>query len=204
MPKIWGRRNSTNVKKVLWAAETLGLAYERIDAGGPFGVVDTPAFLAKNPNGLVPVWEDGDVVLFESNAIVRYLAAKDGGELWIADPAARARAEMWMDWVASFGGPFRDVVFGLVRTPPEKRDHAAIDRGRAGCARLFGIADGALRTRPWLSGDRFGIADIALGPFAYVWMELGLGVAEQTALADWYRRLETRRGWKETVAIGLS
>jgi len=158
MLKIWGRANSANVKKVLWTAEELGVAYERVDAGGAFGVVGSPEFRAMNPNGLVPVVQDGDLTLYEwsikeviahiahyENVIVRWLAAKYGvGSLWIADPDARAKAEVWMDWSHSYAVPFRDVVFGLLRTPPEQRDHAAIARGIEACAALFGVADAAL------------------------------------------------------------
>ncbi len=204
MLKIWGRNNSVNVKKVLWAAEELGLAYERIDAGGAFGRVDTPEYLAMNPNGLVPVLQDGDLTLFESNTIVRYLAARDAGPLWIADAGRRASAEKWMDWTTSFAAPFREVIFGLVRTPPEKRDLAAIEKGRVACARLFGIADGALAQSPWLSGANFGIADIALGPFAYVWNEIAIERPAHPALADWYARLAARPAWQKVIAIGVS
>ncbi|TBW34320.1 glutathione S-transferase family protein [Siculibacillus lacustris] len=203
--KIWGRRNSANVKKVLWAAEELGLPYEQIDAGGAFGIVSTPDYLARNPNGLVPLLEDGDLTLWESNTIVRYLAARYGaGTLWIADPGARAEAEKWMDWSHQFAAPFREVIFGLLRTPPEKRNLAAIEGGRVAVARLFGIADAALATTPWLSGPAFGIADIVLGPFAYVWMELAIERPDHPHLADWYRRLQTRPTWPTAVAIGLS
>jgi glutathione S-transferase len=205
MLKIWGRNNSVNVKKVLWAVEELAAPYERIDAGGAFGRVDTPEFLEMNPNGLVPVLQDGDVTLFESNTIVRWLAAKrpEGG-LWIADATDRAQAEKWMDWTMSFAAPFREVIFGLVRTPAEKRDLAAIEKGRVACARLFGIADAALAKSHWLSGERFGIADIALGPYAYVWNELAIERPEHPALADWYARLAKRPAWKKVIAIGVS
>src|SRR5690606_18603144 len=126
---IWGRKNSSNVRKVLWCAEEAGLAYERIDAGGAFGVVNEPAYRALNPNGVVPTLEDGDLVLWESNAIVRYLAAQYAADsLYLPDPRQRASAEKWMDWTTStFAAPFRTVFWGTLRTPPEQRDQAAID-----------------------------------------------------------------------------
>ncbi len=152
--KIWGRTNSANVKKALWCAEELGLAYERIDAGGVFGVVDEPAFRALNPNGLVPVLEDGDLVLWESNTIVRYLAAKYGaGHLRLDNPATQASAEKWMDWtLGTVVRPFSDVFWGLVRTPPAERDPAKIAAGLEACNRALAIADAALAVRRWLSG----------------------------------------------------
>ena len=134
MLKIWGRTTSSNVQKVMWAVGELGLAYERIDIGGPFGKNNEPAYLAMNPNGLVPTLEEDDgFLLWESNSIVRYLAAKHGpGKLEPKDLRAQASAGRWMDWQLSVAGPAITPVFwGLIRTPPEKRDPAAID-GRQG------------------------------------------------------------------------
>lgn len=130
MLKIWGRANSTNVKKILWVVEELDLVYQRIDAGGAFGVVNDPAFRVMNPNGLVPVLEDGDVVLWESNTILRYLAARYGDAGFNpVDPVARAQAEKWMDWVTStIATPFRDVFWGMIRTPAADRDMAKSKR----------------------------------------------------------------------------
>ncbi|MGO4838762.1 glutathione S-transferase, partial [Rhizobiaceae sp. 2RAB30] len=118
--KIWGRMNSTNVRKVLWCAEEIGLAYEHINAGGSFGVVKGPDYLAMNPNGLVPCLKDGDLILWESNAIVRYLARQYGRQpLAAADAGAWASADKWMDWTSlSFAGPFRDLFWNLVRCSP--------------------------------------------------------------------------------------
>jgi glutathione S-transferase len=205
MPKIWGRANSSNVKKVLWLCEELGVPYERVDAGGPFGVVGTPEYRAMNPNGLVPVVQDGDLTLWESNTILRWLAAtRDDGRFWHADPAARARIEMWMDWQLSLAGPFRDVAWGLVRTPPEKRDTAAIEKGLATLRGLFAIADAQLASHPFLSGDAFGLADIALGPMAYVWFELPIERPATPHLDRWRAELQKRPAWAKVVAIGVS
>src|SRR5450830_723752 len=120
MLKIWGRKNSSNVRKVLWCAEELGLDYEAIDAGGAFGVVDTPQYRALNPNGRVPMIEDGDFVLWESNTIVRYLCAKQASNWYPSDVKARASAEKWMDWnTSTLAEPFKAVFWGMVRTPAE-------------------------------------------------------------------------------------
>jgi len=205
MLEIWGRTNSVNVKKALWTLEELALPYVRHDAGGAFGVVDTPAYRAMNPNGLVPTLVDGDFTLWESHTIVRYLAAKYGdGRLIPADPRRRAVVEQWMDWVHSFAHPFREVIIGLVRTPPEKRDHAAIERGRQICVGLFAVADAALAARPWLGGEEFSVADVALGPYAYVWFELPIERPATPHLDRWYRELQKRPAWAKIVAIGLS
>src|SRR2546423_10276456 len=132
MLKIWGRTNSVNVKKALWAAEELGLKYERIDAGLQFGVNKTAEYLRMNPTGLVPTIEDEGFTLWESHTVVRYLAAKHGaGTLCPSDLQARADAERWMDWAFTFQRAMRDVFWGLIRTPPEKRDAKSIEAGRA-------------------------------------------------------------------------
>src|SRR5262249_30660124 len=127
--KIWGRTTSSNVQKVMWAIGEMGLKHERIDIGGPFGKNREAAYLAMNPNGLVPTLEEDDgFLLWESNSIVRYLAAKhQAAVLEPKDLRTRARASKWMDWQLSVLGPAITPVFwGLVRTPPEKRDPAAI------------------------------------------------------------------------------
>ena len=128
MLKIWGRANSINVQKVVWCARELGLAFERVDAGGSFGIVDTPAYRALNPNGKVPTIEDGELVLWESNAIVRYLAARHGpGTLWPEPLAARADADRWMDWaLVELIPAMRDAFVHLIRTPADRRDPKAI------------------------------------------------------------------------------
>src|SRR5215471_5330757 len=128
MLKLWGRINSINVQKVLWALEELKVPYERVDAGLQYGVVNEPFYRKMNPNGLVPTIEDDGLILWESNTIVRYLAAKHGaGTLCPTTAAARADVERWMDWqLTTLGRDMTTVFWGFVRTPPEKRDLAAI------------------------------------------------------------------------------
>src|SRR6266446_2236439 len=131
--KIWGRTTSSNVQKVMWAIGEMGLKYERIDVGAPFGKNREPAYLAMNPNGLVPTLEEEDgFLLWESNSIVRYLAGKHGpGRLEPADPRLRALAGKWMDWQLSVAGPaIFGAFWGLIRTPPEQRNQAAIDESK--------------------------------------------------------------------------
>src|SRR5437588_12573952 len=129
MLRIWGRNTSINVQKVLWAIGELGVAHERIDVGGSFGKNDEPEYLAKNPNGLVPTLEEEDgFILWESNTIVRYLAAKHGaGTLEPSDPKQRADSDRWMDWASNHGGPVITPVFwALIRTPADQRNMAQI------------------------------------------------------------------------------
>src|SRR5712671_913307 len=157
MLKLWGRINSINVQKVLWALAELKVPYERTDAGLQFGVVNEPFYRRMNPNGRVPTIEDDGLVLWESNAIVRYLAAKhSAGSLWPEDLKVRADADRWMDWKQTTFWPAIRVLFlGLMRTPPEKRDPRALEESRLKTAAVLGILDAHLETREYLAGDAF-------------------------------------------------
>src|SRR5476651_2237778 len=133
MIKIWGRNTSSNVQKAMWAVGELKLEHTRIDVGGAFGKTKEPAYLAMNPNSLVPTLEEENgFTMWESNSIVRYLAGKHQNRtLEPADLQARARAQMWMDWQLSVMAPAITPVFwGLIRTPPDKRDPKAIEAGK--------------------------------------------------------------------------
>lgn len=201
MLTIWGRNNSINVQKVTWCADELKLKYQRIDAGMEYGVVNTPQYRALNPNGLVPTIEDGGVVVWESNAIVRYLCAKYGaGSLWPEDPAARAQCDKWMDWQMSSVWPkLRPVFWGLIRTAPDKRDMAAIEEARKASADLFGILDAVLADREFVAGKHFTMGDIPLGVMAQRWFNLPIERAKQPHLEAWYQRLVKRAAFKTNV-----
>ena len=204
--KIWGRQNSSNVRKVLWCAEEIGLSYERLDAGGAFGVVDTPDYRALNPNGRVPTLQDGDLTLWESNTIVRYLAKRYGAEPFAPqDPALWATAEKWMDWSATtFAGPFRDVFWNVVRMTPETRDESAMVKGLAECTRLLAIPDAQLGETPFLSGQACGFGDIPLGSVAYAWFEMPIARPDLPHLAAWYERLKERPAYQTAVMTPLT
>ncbi|NBB11636.1 glutathione S-transferase family protein [Pseudomonas sp. SLFW] len=207
MLKIWGRKNSSNVRKALWAAEELGLAYEAISAGGAFGLNDQPDYLAKNPNGVVPMIEDGDFVLWESNAIVRYLTAQYAPDsaLHPSDPKARAQADKWMDWTTStFAGPFRTVFWGVLRTPADQQDWMQINLAKGTVEGLLRIVDETLAHQPWLSGDAFGMGDIPLGSFIYAWFEMPIERAELPHLKAWYERLQQRPAFRKAVMTALT
>lgn len=206
MLKIWGRKNSSNVRKALWAAEEAGVAYEAIDAGGAFGLVKDPEYRAKNPNGLVPLVEDGELVLWESNAIVRYLAARySAGNLYPENPALRARGDKWMDWTTSAFAPvFRDLFWGTLRTPPAERDPAKIAAALARCGELLAMPERALAEQPFLSGERFAMGDIPLGSFVYAWFEMPIQRPELPALQAWYGRLKERPAYCKAVMTALT
>ncbi|OGA68772.1 MAG: glutathione S-transferase [Betaproteobacteria bacterium RIFCSPLOWO2_12_FULL_65_14] len=205
MLKIWGRLNSVNVKKALWAMEELGLPYHRIDAGMQFGVNKTPEYLKMNPTGLVPTIDEDGFVLWESHTIVRYLAAKHGaGTLWPTDLKVRADAERWMDWTFTFLAAFRPVFWGLVRTPVEKRDMKAIEESRKKCAELLAIPDQALAGRSFLAGEAFTMGDIPLGCHVQLWMRLPIERPAHPHLTVWFNRLCARPAFKKIVDIELS
>ncbi|KAA9001048.1 glutathione S-transferase [Affinibrenneria salicis] len=206
MVTIWGRTNSTNVKKVLWCAAELALPFEHILAGGQFGRNKEADYLAMNPNGLIPCLQDGDLVLWESNTIVRYLVARYGKDspLHLPNAAAQASAEKWMDWSQTLAIPFISVFINLVRTAPEQRDEQAVEKGMAECERLLTIVDGALARQPWLSGASFGVGDIPLGCLAYGWFNMAIDRAPHPHLTRWYQQLTQRPAYRETVMLPLT
>ena len=203
MIKIWGRNTSANVQKVMWAVGEIGLPHQRIDIGGPFGKNREPAYLAMNPNGLVPTLEEADgFLLWESNSIVRYLAAKHrAGVLEPADLRARARASAWMDWQLSVAAPaIFECFWGLIRTAPEKRNHAAIEDSKKRTTAAMTILDGELAKTAYVAGDAFSYGDIPVGVMAYRYRQL---VPERPPLAHferWYAAIAARQAFKDHVA----
>ncbi len=206
MLKIWGRLTSVNVQKVVWCADELGLSYERTDAGGSFGIVNTPAYLAKNPNGLIPVIEDDGFVLWESNAIVRYLANRYGeGSLWPLDRLVRARADQWMDWQAVSLNPALGPAFvQLFRTPPEKRDAAVIESARVQTEQRLTVLDAALAHSRYITGDTFTMADIALACSVDRWMKMPIARAPHTHVERWFGEVSARASARQVVALALA
>jgi glutathione S-transferase len=203
---IWGRKNSVNVQKVLWCCEEMKLEYRRIDAGGAFGVVDTYSYRKLNPNGLVPTIEDGGFVLWESNAIVRYLAAKhSSGHLWPDDLTKRADSDRWMDWSTStFWPAMRPLFLGLVRTAPEKRDTKALEDARIKTAGALTVADGYLSAHEFLGGERFTMGDIPLGCGIWRWLSLPIERPKLGSVQRWFDSLAERPAYRDVVMHPLS
>jgi glutathione S-transferase len=204
MLKVWGRRSSFNVQKVMWLIGELGLPHQRIDAGSDFGGLDTPDFLAMNPHGRIPVIKDGGVVVWESHTILRYLAAKHGsGRFWSDDPAARARVEGWMDWSHTSLQPdfLVGVFWGFYRMPEENRNWPAIKAALARCAIDFGKLDRLLEGRTFLLGDTLSLADITAGTSLYRYFELEIERPQLARLERWYRALQEREAFRTHVMI---
>ncbi|MFE8584181.1 glutathione S-transferase family protein [Sphingomonas sp. NCPPB 2930] len=203
MLTIWGRINSHNVKKVVWLAEEMALAYDRRDVGGPFGM--DQAYRALNPNALIPTIEDDGFVLWESNSILRYLATNHGGEAFYPiDPQARASVERWMDWGFTWADAIRPIFFQMVRTAPEARDMALIERSVARAAGLSAILDDVLGRQEWLSGATFGIGDIPVAAYANTWFQLSVERPTRPNLERWYAALQDRAPFRDVVMIPLS
>jgi glutathione S-transferase len=206
--KIWGRANSVNVQKVLWCLAELDLAYERIDAGMAFGKNNEPAYLAMNPNGRVPTLVEGDFVLWESNSVMRYLAMAygRGSSVYPEAPKRRAGVDRWLDWTLSTVQPVdRPVFWALVRTPPDKRDMAAIQKDVDAEAVVWRIADAQLASRRFIEGDDFTLADIALGAYARRWLGVeGVSKPKLAHLDRWFAQFSTRPGFVKFIAPPMS
>ena len=206
MIRIWGRTTSSNVQKVMWAVGELGVAHERIDVGREYGGLDTDAYGALNPNRRIPTLEDGDAVVWESNVIVRYLAAKFGsGTLWPVDPATRAVADEWMDWQqTTLAEDMRTVFWGLVRTPEEQRERAKIAAAVESLKEIWARLDRHLRGRAFVAGDHLTMGDIPVGTICYRYHALGVERAPLSNLEAWYERLTSRAPFREHVMLPLS
>lgn len=205
MITVYGRATSSNVQAVMWTIGELGLEYERLNYGHKFGGTDTAEFRAMNPNGLVPVVRDGDgAPLFESGAIIRYLATRYGGDpFWPRDAAARAQVDKWAEWAKvevtrAFTVP---VFWAVVRTPASKRDEAAVAKAIVRLGDLLAIAETELEHHPFLAGDHLTVADIQFGHLLYRYFDIEIARPERPALDAYYRRLTARPAFREHVMI---
>jgi glutathione S-transferase len=206
MLRIWGRTSSTNVQKVLWCCAELGLDYQRTEAGREFGVVNTPEYLAMNPNALVPTIDHDGFILWESNVIVRYLCLLHSeGKLFPSDLKQRFTAEKWMEWQGNTLWPaFRDAFWGLVRTPPEQRDHAQIERSQRETAKRLAGLETALGKTRYVAADSFTMGDIPLGVSLYRCFSLGIDRNRFPNVGRWYDRLTERPAFREQVMLPIT
>ncbi len=206
MLRIWGRLSSINVRKVVFAAQLTGLPFERIDAGAAFGIVRTPEYLARNPNALVPLVEDGDVTLWESNVIVRYLCARHApGQLYPLDLRARFDAERWMDWQQTTLNPAgRDAFIQMVRTTPAQRSQAVIDASVAATEPLLALLDAHLARQPYLAGAQLTMADIPVACELHRWRGLAIPRVPLTHLDRWHETLLALPAARGALDVPLS
>ena len=206
MLKILGRKNSSNVQKVLWCCDELGVPFEREDYGGEFGKTRDADYLSMNPNARVPTIIDGDLVLWESNSIIRYLANKYGdGTFYPNDPGERARGERWMDWQLSvLQGAIHGVFWGLIRTKPEDQDMDAIMASRQATADALVMLDTFLGRTDFVCGSKFSICDIPNGIYTYRWFNLDIEREDLPNLRRWYDQLTERPAYQKHVMQPLT
>jgi glutathione S-transferase len=203
---LWGRASSANVQKVRWALAELGLAYEHVPLGGRYGGNKTPDYLAMNPNGLVPTLRDGELTLWESHAIVRYLVGAYGvGALWPEDTKARALVDQWADWTATtFQPAWLDVFWSFVRTPEPQRDAGRVAKTVAETERCLGLMDGQLAKTQFLAGEVLTYADIVAGAAMYRWTTMEIEREPHPNVERWHKQLRERQAFRETVEIDYS
>jgi glutathione S-transferase len=207
MITVWGRANSTNVIKVLWLCEELNLRFLRNDVGGTFGGLQTPQFLALNPNGVIPVIEDaGGAVVWESHSVLRYLAQKYGPDsLYPAEAVARSHVERWLDWHISTLAPVLNPVFvALYRTPVEQRDQKALEALVERLTAAMKQLDQQLSARSFIAGAHFSIADVAFGNSVWRWFAFPFERPKLAHLEQWQARLSARPGYQKYVAQRLN
>jgi glutathione S-transferase len=207
MLKVWGRTNSSNVMKVLWLCEELSIPFERVDAGGAFGRTREAAYLAMNPNALVPTIEDGDFVLWESNAIIRYLARTraPGHPIYPSDPKVAADCDRWLDWqLGTLNTPMTTIFFTYVRIPEPDRDHAAAAKARDAAEALWAMVEATLGDNDFVCGAQMTLADIALGIYAWRWFNLPIARPPMPRLEAWLERLKARPGYAKHVALPMT
>jgi len=197
MLKLLGRKTSGNVQKVVWLLEELGAQYEREDYGRQFGNTETPDYLRLNPNAKVPTLVDGDVVIWESNTILRYLANKAGGRFYADDAAGRCVIERWMDWQLSTHDPAYLPVFRLVR---EKKDPKSPDfvAAVAALGKALEILERSM-AGTWIAGEGLTIADICLGPGMDRCFNFPVELPALPRLRRWHEALKNRAGFRKAT-----
>ena len=204
MLTLLGRRSSSNVQKVAWLLAELGVDHRHIELGGAFGGLDTPEFRMMNPHGKVPVLKDGDLVVWESHAILRYLASAYGsGRFWSEDPGERSQADRWMDWSQTVLQPdfVSGVFWGFYRTPEDQRDWTAINGAVDRCSTHFRLIDAMIEGKDWLFGDEPTLADIVIATHLYRYFELDIERSELPHVVKWYERLQARDTYRQHVMV---
>lgn len=201
MIELWGRKNSYNVLKVLWTLAELNIEYRHHDVGSNEGDLESPEFLALNPNGRIPVLVDKGSAIWESNTIVRYLCAVYGTNiLWPDNPLQRSYADRWMDWeLATLEPDFRGLFWGFYRKSESKRDTVKIENSKSNCQRHFRMLDDHLENNAFLAGESFSMGDIPSASYLYRYFEMGAGVEKPANVMAWYERLSSRGAFRQTI-----
>ena len=206
MIQVLGRPNSINVQKVMWCLAELEIEVDRKDVGGTFGGNDKAEYRAQNPNGKIPTLIDDEYVLWESNAIVRYLCDQYGiGSWYPKTPKKRGHANQWMDWYqTALHRPMTTLFWQLIRTDAEHQDQALIEAAVAECAEFWTILDRHLEQRPFVLGDEISMADIPLGCAAYRWHSMNFERPDLPVLQAWWERISERPAYQDHVMLPLT
>lgn len=203
MIEVWGRKNAYNVQKVLWALAELNIKYVHYDVGSTEGDLETPEFIKMNPHSRVPVVVDSDLVIWESNTIIRYLSASYGENvLWPSDPVRRSYADRWMDWeLATLQSDFIALFWSFYRTPEKDRDAKQIEHMQARCSQHFSKLNNHLAKHNYIAGDSFTMGDISCATCLYRYFEMGLEVERQENILAWYERMTNREAYQQNVML---
>lgn len=205
MLTVYGRATSSNVQAVMWGIGELGLAFERLDYGHIHGGLDTPEYRALNPHGLVPVLRDGDLVIWESCAILRYLAGRygDGGAFWPVDPAARSQVDMWAEWAkVELSRAFTEPIFwSRVRTSAADRDEAALRAAIQWFEALLTVLEQQLNGRAYVTGAALCLADIVIGHLLFRYFDIDIPRADLPHVRAYYDRLTLRPAYQTHVMV---
>ncbi len=211
MITVYGRDTSSNVQAVMWGIGELGLEHERLDYGHVHGGTDTPEFRAMSPHGTVPVMRDGDVVIWESCAILRFLAARYGagvdanvaGAFWPGDPGARAGVDMWAEWGKTSFAPYFTVpiFWARVRTSAAERDGAALALAVADFENRLDILEDQLKGRDFVVSDDFTLADIVIGHVLFRWFDIDIPRKPRPMIETYYQRLTERPAYQNHVML---
>ncbi len=203
MIRIWGRASAFNLQKAYWAVLETDRPHERIDAGGDFGGLTDPDFVARNPNGRIPVLDDNGFTLWESHAIVRYLCDQYAPALIPSDAQTRGLASQWMDWSQTTLQPaFMDLFWGGVRTPKEKQSAAFVERALRRTLDALSILENELSNHAYLVGNSFSLADIPAGTHLYRFFEMdGIERPALPHVSAWYARLQERPAYQQAVMV---
>lgn len=206
MLTIWGRITSINVRKAAWAAEELEIPYQRIDAGGAFGLTKTPEYLSMNPNSVVPTLVDGDFTLWESNVVVRYLCAKHSlGNLYPENLQERFNAERWMDWQqTTFSPSGRDAFWQLIRIPGPEQDTKKIEASIASTNILLDRFEDHLSRHAFVAGPKLTMADIPMACEIHRWYGLPIERTPRKHIEAWYEKMSARPASKKVLTYPLS
>jgi glutathione S-transferase len=205
MLTVYGRKSSFNLQKVMWLVGELGIAHKHVELGGSFGGLDRAEFLAMNPHGRIPVVDDSGIIVWESHAILRYVAAKYSSEtsFWKANPAERTKADQWMDWSQTALQPafLIGVFWGWYRMPEAKRNMTAVNKAMEQTNNYLRHVDRQLEGNSFVLGDRLSLADIPIGTHLYRYFNLDLPRPSLPNVERWYERLQSRSAYREHVCV---